>query len=479
MEALVPGDHVRVLPGETVPADGRLLSAHAWLSEALLSGESTVVERGAGDRVLGGAINQRNPVEIEIESTVHSSYLSRLLELSRKTAAQKPKVAQLADRIAGWFIAGVLLLAAVVALVWLQLDPERWLPITISVLVVTCPCALSLATPTAVTAAIGALARDGIVVADVQALERLSTADRFLFDKTGTLTRGEFKLEATQVFGAVSNTECLRIAAALEQYSEHPVGRSLLRAFDGEPPTLDDALRVVPGSGVSGCLSGQTYWLGSAVFIEQSTAAALPDTGESSKTVVWLATANTVLCRFVLDDSVRPHAKTLLSLLTCQRREVEILSGDHRSVVSGLAGVLGVERWRAGCRPEDKAARIGELVDKGHQVVMIGDGLNDTLASAGATVSVAMGGGTDAIRAGADVIVVGNDLGRFAQALRFVPRAKRVIVQNLVWALIYNAVALPCAAAGLVAPWMAATGMSLSSVLVVMNSARLLRQRRT
>ena len=471
------GDLVLVRPGESIPADGYVQEGRSSVDESLLTGESLPLAKAPGAVLIGGSINIESPLTLRVEKTGEDTVLSAILRLLDRAQTEKPAIAAAADRAAAWFVARVLLLAAGVALFWYFYDPARWLPITLAVLVVTCPCALSLATPTAITAATGRLMRRGLVTTRGHALETLARTNTFVFDKTGTLTYGRLILLDTHTYTPLAASDCLALAAALEQHSEHPIARALRATVDTLRHTATDVASM-PGAGLSGAISGQRYFLGTAAFLEEAAgirtqADALAALRAGGNTLVLLSDAHQLLASFVIGDEVRAGAKTLVADLQRQGMRVLLLTGDHPGAAGRVARETGITEVEADLRPQDKLARVHALASQGAIVAMVGDGVNDAAALAAAHVSVAMGGGTQIAAASADMILLSEHLPHLAEAVRVAGQTLRVIHQNMAWAVGYNLIALPFAAFGLVAPWMAAIGMSASSLFVVANALRL------
>ncbi|MDX1431505.1 MAG: heavy metal translocating P-type ATPase [Gammaproteobacteria bacterium] len=476
---LAPGDRVLVRPGAALPVDGRVLDGRSTVDEALLTGESAPVAKGPGDAVTGGAVNMESPLEIEVLRTGPDTVLSRLLDLAERAQAERPRVARLADGVAGWFVAAVLVLAACVALYWWHEAPARWLPITVAVLVVTCPCALSLATPTALTAASSALARCGLVVTGAGAVETLARADRVVFDKTGTLTEGRVRLVECRALSDLGAERSRSIAAALERRSEHPLARALGAA--GAVGAGAQEVVNVPGQGLHGVVDGARYFLGAPGFVAAEAGvdvdhALLARGAERGWTVALLADTARVHAVFYLADRLRPGAAALVRSLEADGIAVSLYSGDWPAAVARVASELGIRDHAGSLSPHDKLARMHAHQARGETVAMVGDGINDAPVLAGADVSIAMGHGAQAARARADILVLRDDLAALAAGVRIARRSLRIIAQNLIWAVAYNLIAVPAAAAGWVAPWMAALGMSLSSIAVVANSVRVGRK---
>ena len=470
---LAPGDRVLVRPGETVPADGMVVDGRSSVDESLLTGESLPRPRVAGEELVGGSVNVESPLVLEVQKVGEDTLVSAIVRLLDRAQAEKPRVAQLADRIAGYFVGVLLLVATAVATWWLLNAPEHAFAVTLSVLVVTCPCALSLATPTAVTAASGALTRMGLLTTRGHALETLAQVSHVLFDKTGTLTRGLLQLSQVSVLAPsrVDEARCRALAAALESGSEHPVAQALA-AHVTKPPTVSE-LVALPGHGMQGEIDGRRYRIGTPTYAAELSGAAAPAVHDSDATQVVLADTDGLLARFEFRDELRPDADVAIERLRALGLELEILSGDAAGAVQRVASQLGITHARSGLRPDDKLARVRELQGAGHRVVMIGDGVNDAPVLAGADVSVAMGQGAQLAHASADMVVLSERLSVLADGVRKARATRTVIKQNLAWAILYNVAAVPLAAAGLVAPWMAAIGMSASSLVVVFNALRL------
>lgn len=470
---LSPGDRVLVRPGETIPADGSVDDGRSSVDESLLTGESLPRPREAGDELVGGSVNVESPLVMTVDRVGEDTLVSAIVRLLDRAQAEKPSVARLADRIAGWFVAGLLLIAVGVALWWLNHAPEHAFAVTLSVLVVTCPCALSLATPTAVTAASGALTRMGLLTTRGHALETLAQVDHVLFDKTGTLTRGMLQLSELVVLAPerVDEARSRLLAATLESGSEHPVARALTAHVDD---TLAiDQLTALPGHGMQGVIEGRRYRIGNPAYAAELSGAAVPDVDGDDATTVMLGDEDGLLARFALRDELRSDADVAIRRLSDLGLVIEILSGDADGPVRRVADRLGIRHARSGMRPDDKLARVRELQAAGQRVAMIGDGVNDAPVLAGADVSIAMGQGAQLAHASADMVVLSERLAVLPDGVRKARATRAVIKQNLSWAILYNLSAVPLAAAGLVAPWMAAIGMSASSLVVVFNALRL------
>ena len=472
---LRPGDMVQVRPGETIPADGVVVEGQSSANEALLTGESVPVAKAPGGALIGGSVNVEGPLYLRVEQVGETTRLAAIIQLMERASLERPRIVQLADRIAARFIQALLLVAAAVAVTWWFIDPTKALWITVSVLVVTCPCALSLATPVALTIASGAMARIGLLVTRSYAVETLARATHFVFDKTGTLTLGRPALLEVLPLGRLDGAACTDLAAAIEQTSEHPVGVALREA-------ASDAVRVEgannsPGCGMQAVCAGRPVRVGRPAWVGELhgqplpvAARALLDCGD---TVIALADDAGWLALFRFGDAIRPEAAAMIAELRAAGRRVALLTGDAVPVAARVAEELGIDEVCAGATPQEKHAYVEALQAQGAVVAMVGDGVNDAPVLARAQVSVARGSGSQLARTQADLILLSETLMQLSRGYRLARRALRVIRQNLVWSFVYNFVALPLAMVGWVTPWMAGIGMSGSSLLVVLNSLRL------
>ncbi|MDP1673297.1 MAG: heavy metal translocating P-type ATPase [Burkholderiales bacterium] len=473
--ALRPGDLLRVRPGEAIPADGIVVEGSSKADEALLTGESRPVAKRPGDALTGGAMNLDGVVTMRVTRIGEETVLAGIVRLMDRAQTEKPRIAQLADRVARWFVTVLLVLTLTTFVVWWQIDPQRALWVAVAMLVVTCPCALSLATPAALTAATGSAYRAGVLVTRGTALETLARATHFVFDKTGTLTSGRMALAGIRTLAAESSAQCLALAAALESWSEHPVGRALVAAANGVHPVAS-GVSAVTGQGIEGSVGGRLLRIGSPAYVAALHGQALPADLEcvpDAIAVVALGDDKGWIALFLLDDVVRHDAAGLVHALMAGGAQVSLLSGDRRQRVAHTAFELGITDYAGGATPADKLAYVEKLQAQGAVVAMIGDGVNDAPVLARAQVSIAPGSGTELAQVSADIILLSDRLDVLAETAREARRTLRVIRQNLGWTMAYNAVALPLAMAGLVTPLIAAVGMSTSSLLVVLNALRL------
>ncbi|MBW8307876.1 MAG: heavy metal translocating P-type ATPase [Thiobacillus sp.] len=472
---LAVGDHVLVRPGETLPADGEVVEGDSAVSEAMLTGESLPVSKTVLSKVVGGSLNQASPLVGRVEKLGADTRLASIVRLLDRAQSEKPRIGKLADRAAAWFVGLLLLVTVAVGLAWYVIDPSRTLWIVVSILVVTCPCALGLATPAALTTGTGRLTRLGLLTTRGHALETLARATDLVFDKTGTLTHGRLSVRRVLPLGGRSADEVSRIAAALEAGSEHPIARAL-RDTAYATLTASD-VRNTPGRGVEGMINGLLYRLGSPRYAAagetppESAGGEHPGNGHESW--VALAQGDDTIAWFARADRLRADAPAALAALQKLGVRLHLLSGDAEPAVKAVAQQLGIADWHAGALPEDKLAYVKTLQQQGRIVAMVGDGINDAPVLAGAQVSIAMGEGADVAQAAADMVMLGSRLATLAEGVALARKTQRIIRQNLGWALGYNLIAIPAAALGYVTPWMAGIGMSASSLLVVLNALRL------
>jgi Cu2+-exporting ATPase len=460
---LALGDRVIIAAGERIPADGVVEQGCSGVDESLLTGESLPSAKAAGSTLAAGTLNLEQPLVMRVERAGAGTRAAAIARLVERAAASRPRLVAAADRLAHaltWLVLAVALAAG------LQ-SGNVW--VAIAVLVATCPCALALAAPVALNLAAGELLARGVALTRASALETLAGATDVVLDKTGTLTRGSFRIDRVQLLGAATEAECLRLARALEASSRHP----LARAFDGGDAASVAAIRNLPGSGVEARAAGRLVRIGTEAFC-RDLAGAPPRSAptEASHTPVYLADERGWLAAFILEDTLRPEAAALIAALHRAGLRPHLLSGDHPAAVAAVASRLGIGRAKGGALPEDKFAYVEKLQREGRVVAMIGDGLNDAPVLARADVSFAMGGGADAAQCQAAFVLLGNSLGEIEKTYRLASRAMRIVRQNFAWALAYNALALPLAAAGWIGPWEAAIGMAASSFIVVLNAMR-------
>jgi Cu2+-exporting ATPase len=475
---LRPGDRVRLLPGEVIPTDGILCSGASGVDESMLTGEATPVTKHPGEPLLGGACIVDQAIEMQVSRASNDSTLADIQRLLGRGMREMPRYAALAQRIAIWFVAIVLGIAATTGAFWLWVDPGSVLPNTVAVLIVTCPCALALATPVASAISAGRFADLGVLPLRADAIEQFADCDSFVFDKTGTLSQGKLTVETIATPGRINAHEARQIAAALERHSEHPVAKAIAAAGDGTRAA--DVTMNYPGQGVSGRIEDKTWRLGNPGFalqdcpVDAAEKAQIRQMQESGLLVVVLADATGTQAVFGLRDQPRPGIRALLAGLRHHGvRHITLLSGDSQANVKRFAQPFDIDLALGDQRPDDKLTWLDAERRQGRRIAMIGDGINDAPTLAAADVSISFAHASDLAQIHSDMLLLGDRLGNLLEMRRLAQANRRIIKQNLAWAFGYNLLAVPAAAAGWVPPWGAAIGMSLSSLLVVGNALRL------
>ncbi len=464
---LRPDDRVLVAEGAHVPADGVLLSAKAMLDESLVSGESTAQAKHCGDGLIGGSVVVAGPLELRVTHVGADTFLSQMAALALRAQTARPRLARAGERATTQFVARVLVLTLATALGWLWFDPSRALSASLAVLVVSCPCAFALAVPAAITRALGVLARHGVLVVKPDALDTLAKVDVAVFDKTGTLTQPS-ALGTLRTADGIAHRDALAWASALARHSRHPVAQAIVRAGEGaELPAFQlDDVKSIPGLGMEGVMDGRRLRLGRADF-------ALGAESADDRAATVLSADGVFVACFEADERLRDDARACAEALAVEAIQVAILSGDAPARVARAAEQLGIHHALARQLPEDKLLRIRQWQSEGHCVLAVGDGSNDVPVLAGADVSVALSSGTELAQANADVVLCSGRLLALPQARVIARQSAHILRQNQVWALVYNLGAIPAAALGFVPPWLAAIGMSASSLFVVLNALRI------
>ena len=475
------GDVARVHMGEAFPADGKLILGSTKVDESLLTGESTPIQKNLHDSVIAGSYNLGQTVNIVIETIGESTKYGQIVSLINQAAIEKPRLSQLADRIARPFLLFVILSAALAAALLWDVDRGRALMTAAAVLIVTCPCALSLATPAAMLASASAFVKRGILIKRLQAIESIANIDTVIFDKTGTLTEDHIQVSTISSKDGLSEASALALAAAIAQHSLHPISRALSNACQNSRDyqqdltiALDDIQEEV-GAGISAALKNNTAYadlvhgrlkLGSAKFC------GVEETGQLMQQV-FLADANGWLATFSLQEAIKPNAAQTIQHLKEINLDVELLSGDQPHTVADTAKAIGISQFKAACNPHDKLVRLQALKLQGKKVLMVGDGLNDGPILASAHVSIAMGKGVPLTHAHADYILLNGDISQIPHLIRHAQKTMQVIKQNIAWAIIYNLVCIPLAFFGVLSAWLAGLGMAISLLIVVANALRL------
>jgi Cu2+-exporting ATPase len=480
LDRLRVNDLVRIRSGDVIPVDGEVLSGVLSVDESILSGESMALSRASGMPVLAGSVNRGGSALVRVSHTGAGTHLAEVSRLLERARADRPAIAQLADRIATHFVAGVLLLATIAGIAWFVIEPARSFEVVLAILVVTCPCALALATPAALAAAASSLAGRGFLLVRSRLLDILAKAGVIVFDKTGTLTAGRPVVRHTVILSPDwSEAHCLAIAAAMETSSEHVLARAFAAFLEPGVRQLQD-VQIEPGRGVEAIIDGLRWRIGSAEYLADLAGAAIHDRNADPlaqpRTMVLLGNEMEIVARFEIGDELRSDAAESISALASAGFRIIIASGDRETAVQRVAERLGVCEWHATLGPEGKVELVRSLRAAGETVVMVGDGINDAPVLAAADASIALDAGTALARASADAIVLGKRMMSIVDAVSIARATRRIIRQNIAWAIVYNLTAVPLAVSGVLAPWMAALGMSLSSLLVVLNALRLRRK---
>ena len=488
------GDLVAVRAGETIPADGMVESGSGAVDESALTGESLPVDKAAGDRVTGGTLSTTGYIRFTVDKTGDQTVLAGIIRLVENAVSSKAPIARLADKVSGVFVPVVMAIALITVIVWLLLtgDVSSALTAGVSVLVISCPCALGLATPTAIMVGTGKGAQRGILIKSAQSLETARSITHVVLDKTGTVTSGKPSVADVIPAPGVSRERLLSAAASLEQHSEHPLGRAVVEYAAGQGIALGpvEDYRTLTGFGVTGIYDGKAMAGGSAAFMEQQgvdvsaffeQARKLSSQG---KTPLLFSMSGAPLGMLAVADTVKPTSALAVQTLREMGIEVTLLTGDNQTTADAVAKQIGVDHVIAGVLPGDKEAVIRSLKEQGGVVAMVGDGINDAPALATADVGIAIGAGTDVAVESADVVLMKNDLMDVALAIDLSRHVVRNIKQNLFWAFFYNAIGIPLAAGvfyplfgWLLSPMFGSAAMSLSSVFVVTNALRLRRYR--
>lgn len=487
VESLSVGDIVRVLPGERLPVDGMVRAGDSELDESLITGETRPVARMAGDTVVGGAVNGTGRLDIEVRAVGDDTTLSRIIRLVEQAQTGKAPVQKLVDRVSAVFVPVVVGIALVTLAAWLftGFGAEASIVAAVSVLVIACPCALGLATPTALVAGTGSAARNGILIRNFDALEQAHNVDTVIFDKTGTLTEGTPTVRNVEATNGIERDELLRLTAAVQAASEHPLARAIVSVARDEDQTLLDIanFKSKTGAGVMAEVDGRKVVIGSeALLSDQEVDLPSDDIAQAIKihegegrTVILIGVDGAFAGYMTLEDRIRENAKQAIADLKARGIASIMLSGDSQDVASHVARELGLERGEGRIRPQDKALEVEKLRKEGRHVAMVGDGINDAPALAAADVGIAMGGGTDVAMETAGITLMRSDPALVSAAIDISIATRRKIAQNLFWAFAYNLVGVPLAALGVLSPAIAGAAMALSSVSVVGNSLTLRR----
>ncbi|NKB37223.1 MAG: heavy metal translocating P-type ATPase [Gammaproteobacteria bacterium] len=478
VESLRRGDVVLVRSGDVIPTDGIVSEGDTSVNESLLTGESRAVSKGVGDFLIGGSSNIDQTVYMTVTKTGKDTVSSHIYRLMQQGQKQRPTLVAISNKVSAFFVLFVLILATGTAIYWISNDPAIWVPVTIATLVVTCPCALSLATPLALAAASTALMKKGLILVDSSALEILNKVDTVVFDKTGTLTAGELQITEVKMFSSFPMESCLSIARAMELNSLHPVAKAFQTTDPSSSEMYAENIRNFPGSGIAGFVGENEWYLGNRKFIKDKTGLQLVDdksdlSMDKSTSEIVLANREQIHCCFYLTDVVREGAEETIRFLNINKLKHMILSGDALAPTRLLSAKVGIAEFHAEQSPTCKMSKITDMQKNGEIVAMVGDGANDVPVLATTNVSIAMGEGAALANTNAAVILLKGRLDKLITLIKTAKHSRSIIKQNMIWAIAYNITALPLAMTGNIEPWIAAIGMSLSSLLVVVNSGRL------
>jgi Cu2+-exporting ATPase len=476
------GDQLIINAGSIIPVDGVLLEKKAEINEAVLTGEFLPLLKLPGDDLTSGSTNNSASLIMRVTKPLQDSHIQQLIQLQKSAEEVKPTSVSLADKVAHWYILILFLILLMVGLYWWNTEPEQLFPILLSVLVVSCPCALSLATPAAIATATAELSELGLMIRSTDALAKLAKIQKVFLDKTGTLTEATMQLSDTQTYSNLNVDECLLIAQSLEVISSHPIAAAFRRVDTikpvGEWNTRDITESI--GSGICGTINNRKYFLGNSLYVEETIgtsiineASPLTDKGQ---TVLYLADQVELIACFTLNDKIKPSANKLIKSLNGLNIDTCLLSGDSQQAVSAVAEEVSIKHYIFAATPERKVLEVRHSEDAGERCLMVGDGFNDVGALASATASICMGAGVDLSRTSSDAVLLSRNLDIIARAISLSKKTIIVIRQNLAWAIVYNLLAIPFAAAGWIPAWLAAIGMSSSSLIVVINALRLRRR---
>lgn len=483
------GDIVRVQIGEAFPADGRIILGNTSVDESLLTGESTPIQKSIDDEVIAGSYNLRQPVNITLNTIGESTKYGQIVNLINNAAVEKPRLSKLADRVARPFLLFVILSAVISAILLWDVDHGRALMTAAAVLIVTCPCALSLATPAAMLASASAFVKRGILIKRMQAIENIADIDTVIFDKTGTITEDHIQIKSIEAKTGLTEHDALALATLIAQHSMHPISRAILTANNinaNKTRNLHslnielDNIQELPGAGISATvktgvtdniafkdeLINNELKLGSAIFC------GIPDTKTKAQQV-YLANKQGWLATFNLQEAIKQNAALAIQSLQNAKLSVELLSGDRSSAVENTAKQIGITQFQSACSPEDKLLRLQTLKQKGKKILMVGDGLNDGPILASAHVSIAMGKGVPLTLAHADYVFLNGDISQIPHLIHHAKLTMKIIKENITWAIVYNLISIPLAFFGILSAWMAGLGMAVSSLIVVANALRL------
>lgn len=475
---VVAGDRILVKPGAKIPLDGIIIEGNTAVDESMITGESLPVDKLTGDKVIGGTLNLSSAVTVKITKVGSATVLAQIIRMVSDAQGSKAPIERLADRISAIFVPVVLVIAVLTLLLWLILGSTSVaLASFVAVLVISCPCAMGLATPTGIIVGVGRGAQNGILIKNAESLEHLNQIDAIVLDKTGTITQGKPEVVAVVSHRSFSSDDILQIAASLESMSEHPLAEAIVIKAKQNHTQLSkvDQFTNQPGLGVTGIINQETYSVGNLKMMTALKLKAVPDQNRlnSGATPVFVANHNSLIGEIYISDQIRDNSILAINQLKQLSIKVVMATGDNQATADYIAALVGIDSVRAEVLPEDKATIVQELQQAGHQVAMVGDGINDAPALALADVGIAMSTGSDIAIESADITILHGNIGKIEQSIQLSRATMKIIKQNLFWAFVYNSIGIPLAAASLLSPIFAGAAMALSSVSVVANSLRL------
>lgn len=475
-------DVVCVYTGETIPTDGVIIKGMSKINEAMLTGEQAPITKTINDKVYAGTINLEQSLFIKVTAVGQNQMIAEIIRLQELAANTKPKLTIYTNKLSHLFTLIILLITLVTYFAWTMFSPENAFWVALSVLVATCPCALALATPTAITCAVGKLTKLGMVIRNPSVVDKLHLIDHVVFDKTGTLTHGKYGISAIENYSTFVENQLLNIAAALENQSNHPIAKVFAQYKTNNVNATSISNEI--GQGIQGLINEKTYRIGQYHFVTDKknkhtvTKKKIDQSNGAYLQKIWLSCNNKILASFVISDEIRSQALALTQALTNHQINMSIASGDPSNNVMQVGHFLGIKAIYNNMSPENKLSYIRKLQNNNHTVAMFGDGINDAPVLKGADISITMGSAETIAKNSADIIFINDDLSQLATTIKLAKKTQSIIKQNFIWAIAYNISIIPLAVLGFVVPYIAALGMSVSSLIVVTNSLRLLRKAR-
>lgn len=488
LDDLETGDVVIIKPGNKIPADGIVVYGTSSINEAMITGESIPVEKMIGSKVIGGTVNLNGYLEFEVKTVGENTVLGQIIKLVEDAQSSKAPVQNLADKIASVFVPVVVIISIITFIIWLLISPDNFshaLTNFIAVLIIACPCALGLATPTALIVGMGKAAQNGILFKSGESLEKVQEANTIIFDKTGTITEGILSVNKVKTF-QTTQERFISILASIESKSEHPIAKAIVNYANAQNIQLQEVydFQAIPGKGIIGFINNKKVIAGNATLLEDNgispeSIKQIKNGDEIDGSIIYLSYDNILLGYITISDTVKGNASEIISAIKKMRINTVLLSGDNFQSTKSVAEKIGIENFEAGVLPWNKSDVVTKYKGMGKKVIMVGDGINDAPALANSDVGIAIGTGTDVAIESAGVVLINGDLNGVVNAILLSKQTIRTVKQNLFWAFFYNVIGIPLAALGLLNPMFAALAMSFSSVSVVSNSLRLRAKNKT